>query len=57
LQFGFRGPRNPQRNSKVKKKIITLNERIRAMFIDLGIVDENQKGHWTESASTASFYE
>jgi hypothetical protein len=53
LQFQLSGPRTPQRNGKVERKLQTLDGRIRAMLNDSGVVDKIGDGLWAECASTA----
>jgi hypothetical protein len=57
LQFEFSGPRTSQRNVKMERKFQTLYGRIRALFNDLGIIDEIRDGLWAKCASIASYYE
>jgi hypothetical protein len=55
VKFEFSGPRTPQRNGMVKRKVQTFFERIRAMLNSAGVKDQLRSGFWAECAMTLTF--
>ena len=56
IQFKYSGPRTPQRNGRVERKLQTLFGRVRAMLNGAGLKDGVRTGVWAECTQMATHY-
>jgi hypothetical protein len=54
VKFEFSGPRTPQQNDKVERKLQTFSVRIRDMLNITGLKDHLRSGVWTECSMTVT---